>query len=156
MRVCFHVLFSCSAMVVFVFHQSTIRFVRDSVSSVLASSILFSSTALRVFLLHFCNAGPSRRRVEQASLLYGLCFAISPEPNYQPPPHISEIYLSIGSIEQARRSLRTPPFGCLESSKRGHVVHCWALHMGNCAFAVFLERAGLYSCPVSAALHVTF
>ena len=37
-----------------------------------------------------------------------------------------------------------------------YAVHCWALRMGNRAFAVFLERAGSDSCPVSAALHVTF
>ena len=37
-----------------------------------------------------------------------------------------------------------------------HLVHCWAMHMGNCAFAAFLERAGSDSCHVRAALRVTF
>ena len=37
-----------------------------------------------------------------------------------------------------------------------HVVHCWALRMGNRAFAVFLERAGSESSDVHAALRVTF
>ena len=54
------------------------------------------------FVLHFRNAGPSRRRVEQANL-YGLCFAISPEPSCEPRPHISETYQSIGRIEEARQ-----------------------------------------------------
>ena len=68
------------------------------------------------FVLHFRNAGPSRRRVEQANL-YGLCFAISPEPSCEPRPHISETYQSIGRIEEARQWLRTAGFGCLECSK---------------------------------------
>ena len=49
------------------------------------SSAFFDGFAC--FVLHFRNAGPSRRRVEQANL-YGLCFAISPEPSCEPPtPH---------------------------------------------------------------------
>ena len=102
--VCFHVLFSSFAMPVFVFHQSTTRLVRGwfLALSVLTSSVLLPSTALRFFVLHFHNAGPSRRRVEQANL-YGLCFAISPEPNCEPRPRISETYQSIGRIEEARQ-----------------------------------------------------
>ena len=68
------------------------------------------------FVLHFRNGGPSRRRVEQANL-YGLCFAISPEPSCEPRPHISETYQSIGRIAEARQWLRTAGFGCLECSK---------------------------------------
>ena len=38
-----------------------------------------------------------------------------------------------------------------------HLVHCWALRMGNRAFAVvLLERAGSESCHVRGGLRVTF
>ena len=84
--------------------------------SVLTSSVLLSFDGFAFFVLHFRNAGPSRRRVEQANL-YGLCFAISPEPSCEPRPHISETYQLIGRIEEARQWLRTAAFGCLESSK---------------------------------------
>ena len=80
----------------------------------LVSSPCFDGFAC--FVLHVRNAGPSRRRVEQANLLCGLCFAISPEPNCEPQPHISETYQSIGRAEPGQW-IRTGVFGCLESSK---------------------------------------
>ena len=116
-RVCFHVLFSSFAMPVFVFHQSTTRLVGGFLAlSLLTSPALFSPTALRCFALHFRNAGPSRRRVEQANL-YGLCFAVSPEPNCEPRPHICETYQSIGRIEEARQQLGAAALSCLGFSK---------------------------------------
>ena len=69
-----------------------------------------------VFVLHFRNGGPSRRRVEQANL-YGLCFAISPEPSCEPRCQSSETYQSIGRMAEATQWLRTAGFGCLECSK---------------------------------------
>ena len=65
-------------------------------------SVLVVFDGFEFFVLHFRNAGPSRRRVEQANL-YGLCFAISPEPSCEPRPHISETYQSIGRVEEARQ-----------------------------------------------------
>ena len=87
-----------------------------SALSLLTSPVLFSSTALRCFALHFRNSGPSRRRVEQANL-YGLRFAVSPEPNCEPRPHICETYQSIGRIEEAREQLGAAALGCLGFSK---------------------------------------
>ena len=118
---CFH----CFAMPVLnAFHQSTTRL---RAFFFLSSRLFFGFERLdfvsspcfdgfAFFVLHFRNAGPSRRRVEQANL-YGLCFAISPEPSCEPRPHISETYQLIGRIEEARQWLRTAAFGCLESSK---------------------------------------
>ena len=37
-----------------------------------------------------------------------------------------------------------------------HLVHCWALRMGNRAFAVCLERVGSDCCHVRVALRVAF
>ena len=84
--------------------------------SVLAWTVLLSSTPLRCFVSHFRPAGPSKQRVEQANL-YALCFAISPEPSCERRPHISERYQLIGRIDEARLYLRTGAFGCLKSSK---------------------------------------
>ena len=68
------------------------------------------------FVLHYRNLRPSRRRVEQANL-YGLCFAISPEPNCEPRSHMPETYQSIGRIEAGRQLHRAAALGSLESSK---------------------------------------
>ena len=80
----------------------------------LGSSAFFGGFAFIV--LHLCDAGPSRRRGEQANL-YGLCFAISPETNCELRTHISETYPSIGRIEAAKQWLSTAAFGCSETSK---------------------------------------
>ena len=103
MRVCFHVLFSFFAMPVFWFstNQRLDEFAVFGFERLdFVSSGFFDGFAF--FVLHFRNAGPSRRRVEQANL-YGLCFAISPEPSCEPRPHVSETYQSIGRIAEARQ-----------------------------------------------------
>ena len=54
------------------------------------------------FVLHLRNTRHSSQRVEQANL-YGLCFAISPDPSCEPRPHISGAYQWIGRIEKAKQ-----------------------------------------------------
>ena len=107
------------------------------------------------FVLHFRDAGPSRQRVEQANL-YGLRFAISPEPNPDSRPHSSAIYQSVGRIEEARQLLKNGCVWMFGVQQVRHLVHCWALRMGNRAFAVFLGTGwlGLLSCACCSACDV--
>ena len=106
------------------------------------------------FVLHFRNAGPSRRRVEQANL-YGLCFAISPQSSCEPRPHISETYqwMSGNTTQIVAENGWFRLFGV---QQMGHLVHCWAVRMGIRVFAVLISgRAGSDTCHVRPALGVT-
>ena len=104
MRVYFDVLFSSFAMRVFVFHQSTTRFVRGCLGFErldLVGSAFFDGFGFFV-LKHFVmldlqDEGSSKQA------LYGLCFAVSPEPSCGLRPHVPETYQSIGRIEQTRQ-----------------------------------------------------
>ena len=123
--------------------------------SVLTSSLILLFDDFACFLLHFRNAGFSRRRAEEANM-YGLCYAISPDQTCYPRPHISE-HLSIDWHD--RKSLTVAEndwFRLFGVQQTLHFVHCSALHMGNRAFAVCSEKAGSDCCHLCAALRVTF
>ena len=145
-------------MVVFVLHQSTTRFVRDFVSERLGfvSSAVFDGIALSLCCMFAMLELQDEESSKQTCCM--VCVSpFSPEPSCEPPPHIFETYQSIA--RQYRTNQTVAENGCFwlfGVQQTRHVVHCWALRIGNRAFAVFLERAGSDSCHVRAALHVTF
>ena len=138
-----------------VFHQSTTRLVCGNGFERLGFVASPFFDGFGFFVLHFRNVGPSRRRVEPANL-YGLCFAISAEPNREPRPHISEACQSISRIGTSQTRAENGWFRLFGVQQMRRLVHCWPLRMGNRAFAVFLERAGSDFCLVRVSLRVTF
>ena len=110
MRVCLHVLFSSFAMPVVVFRptQRLDEFAVVGFERLGLVSFAFVDAFALFCVCIFVTAGPSKQRVEQGNL-YGLCFAISPEPSCEPRPHISEAYQLIGRIDEARS---VPENGC--------------------------------------------
>ena len=102
-RVCFHVLFHALQCLFLFFTNQRLDEFAVCVGFERYAFYSFSCfDGFGLFVLHFRNAGPSRRRVDKANM-YGLCFPISPEPSCEPRPRISETHQSIGRIEETRQ-----------------------------------------------------
>ena len=152
----------CECVSMFCFHplqclfcfppiNDLIEFAVFGALSVLTSSVLVASTALRVLCCIFVMLSVQG----EGSTKQTCMVCVSPfhqQPSCEPRSHISEDRSIDRHDTRSQTVAESGWFRLFGVQQMRHLVHCWGLRMGNCAFAVGLERAGSDECHVYAAL----